>query len=62
MKDVTVCITGSNRDEKKYLIALVHFMGGSVREKCTAQITHLVARTVQTEEYRVGFSLYNYLR
>uniref|UniRef100_A0A914WN09 Protein ECT2 n=1 Tax=Plectus sambesii TaxID=2011161 RepID=A0A914WN09_9BILA len=56
MKGVTVWNTGLTKNETKHILALVHFMGGSVRKDITEFATHMIARTVKGEKYRCAVS------
>uniref|UniRef100_A0A915J2C4 BRCT domain-containing protein n=1 Tax=Romanomermis culicivorax TaxID=13658 RepID=A0A915J2C4_ROMCU len=59
MRDVVVCFCGfKDKDQLTKLVALVHYMGGSVRKDLTASCTHVVSKSTQANKYRVGTKLH----
>ncbi|KAK0403868.1 hypothetical protein QR680_017168 [Steinernema hermaphroditum] len=53
MKDIRMCVSGTNNDESRRLVDLVHFMGGSARRDLTNMANeHLVAKLARGSKYR----------
>uniref|UniRef100_A0A1I7Y217 Protein ECT2 n=1 Tax=Steinernema glaseri TaxID=37863 RepID=A0A1I7Y217_9BILA len=60
MKDVRMCASGTNNDESRKLVDLIHFMGGSARRDLSnTPNEYLVAKAARGSKYRdaVRFNL-----
>uniref|UniRef100_A0A4W3GHJ6 Epithelial cell transforming 2 n=1 Tax=Callorhinchus milii TaxID=7868 RepID=A0A4W3GHJ6_CALMI len=54
MLNLVLCFTGFRKEN---LVTLVHHMGGTIRKEYTGKVTHLVAKSTQSDKFRIAVSM-----
>lgn len=54
MKNVVVCVSGINSEQRSEIHKLVGFMGGLWLKELTESTTHLITNTTQSPKYEVS--------
>eukprot|EP00062_Callorhinchus_milii_P000710 gi/632935175/ref/XP_007888125.1/ PREDICTED: protein ECT2 [Callorhinchus milii] len=57
MLNLVLCFTGFRKEKLLSLVTLVHHMGGTIRKEYTGKVTHLVAKSTQSDKFRIAVSM-----